>query len=76
MDFRLRIHFDVYSPRIEEQLKEQGLKLDLSLMKRLYLQKDADDVTRLRVRCILTKVESDKAYNRIFKIIKKHAKPL
>jgi len=33
-------------------------------------------VTRLRIRCILTEAESDKARKRIFQIIKKHAKPL
>ena len=45
-------------------------------LQRAYLQRDADEVTRLRVRCILTEAESDKARCRIFRIIKKHTKPL
>jgi hypothetical protein len=43
---------------------------------RCHLQRDVDEVTRLRVRCILTEAESDKARKRILQIIKKHAKPL
>jgi hypothetical protein len=64
------------SPPIGEQLREQGLKLDMDPLQRGYLQRDADEVTRLRVRCILTEAESDKARRRIFQIIKKQAKPL
>jgi hypothetical protein len=43
---------------------------------RCHLQRDADEVTRLRVRCILSEAESDKARKRILRIIKKQAKPL
>ena len=61
---------------IDEQLKSQEFKLDMDSWRRAHLQRDANEVTRLRVRGILTKAESDKARNRIFKIIIKHAKPL
>jgi len=45
-------------------------------LQRAYLQRDIDEVTRLRVRCILTEAESDKARKRIFQIIKKQLKPI
>jgi hypothetical protein len=72
----VRVSFGALSPPIDEQLREQGLKLDMDPLQRGYLQRDADEVTRLRVRCILTEAESDKARKRIFQIIKKQAKPL
>jgi len=61
---------------IDEQLRSQGFKLDMDPCRRASLQRDADEVSRLRVRGILTEAESDKARNRIFRIIIKHAKPL
>ena len=72
----IRISAGALSPSIDEQLRDQGFKLDMDPLQRAYLQRDADEVTRLRVRCILTEAESDKARKRIFRIIKKHAKPL
>jgi hypothetical protein len=72
----IRISFGALSPSIDEQLRDQDLKLDMDPVSRCYLQRDVDEVTRLRVRCILTEAESDKARKRIFQIIKKHAKPL
>ena len=72
----IRISFGAISPSIDEQLRDQGFKLDIDPLQRAYLQRDADEVTRLRVRCVLTKAESDKARKRIFQIIKKQAKPL
>jgi hypothetical protein len=45
-------------------------------LERAYLQRDADEVTRLRVRCVLTEADSVKARKRIFQFIKKQAKPL
>ena len=65
----------LYTP-IDEQLRAQGLKLDMDPLQRAHLQRDADEVTRLRVRCILTEAESDKARKRILQIIKKQAIPL
>jgi len=72
----IRISFDALSPPIDEQLREQGQKLDMDPVHRCHLQRDVDEVTRLRVRCVLTEAESDKARKRIFQIIKKQAKPL
>jgi len=72
----VNVNFGALSPPIDEQLRQQGLKLDMEPLLRGHLQRDADEVTRLRVRCILTEAESDKARKRIFQIIKKQAKPL
>ena len=73
---RLSVSFGALSPPIDEQLRQQGLKLDMDPLLRCHLQRDADEVTRLRVRCILSEAESDKARKRILRIIKKQAKPL
>ena len=72
----IRISFGALSPPIDEQLRDQGLKLDMDPVHRCHLQRDADEVARLRVRCRLTEAESDKARKRILQIIKKQAKPL
>ena len=73
---RFTLDFGALSPPIDEQLRQQGLKLNMDPWFRWHLQRDADEVTRLRVRCILTEAESDKARKRILQIIKKQAKPL
>jgi hypothetical protein len=73
---KVRIFFGALSPPIDEQLRDQGFKLDMDPLQRAYLQRDIDEVTRLRVRCILTEAESDKARKRIFQIIKKQLKPI
>lgn len=75
-DRRLSISFGALSFRIEEQLKAQGLRLDLDPLPRQHLQQDVDEVARLRVRGVLTEAESDRARKRIFQIIKKQVKPL
>lgn len=72
----IRISFGALSLTIDEQLRDQGFKLDMDPLMRAHLQRDTDEVSRLRVRCILTEAESDKARKRIFQIIKKQAKPL
>ena len=72
----VRINFGALSPPIGEQLHDQGLKLDMEPIQRHHLQRDADEVSRLRVRCILTESESDKARKRIMQMIKKQARPL
>jgi hypothetical protein len=73
---RLSVSFGALSPPIDEQLRDQGLKLDMDPVHRCHLQRDADEVARLRVRCILTEAESDRARKRIMQIIKKQVKPL
>lgn len=76
MSQHVKINFGPLSPRIEEQLKGQGLKLDLEPLQRGYLQRDVDDVSRLCTSGILTAAETVKARRRILKIIQKQAKPL
>ena len=76
MSQHVKINFGPLSPRIEEQLKDQGLKLDLEPLQRVYLQRDVDAVGRLSCRGILTPAESGKVRRRILKIIQKQAKPL
>jgi hypothetical protein len=72
----IHINLGATAPPIEEQLRDQGFRLDMDPLQRAYLQRDTDEVARLRVRCVLTETESDKARKRIFQIIKKQAKPL
>lgn len=72
----VRINFGADWPPIDEQLRAQGLKLNLDPLERCFLQRDLDEVSCLRVRCVLTEAESAKARKRIFQIIKKHVKPL
>jgi hypothetical protein len=70
------VDFGTLSPLIEDQLRDQDLKHDMDSVDLYHLQRDVIDVTRLRVRCILSEAESDKARKRILQIIKKHARPL
>lgn len=74
-----KIHIDINfaadSPRIEEQLKNQGLKLDMDPFNQSLLQRDIDEINRLQDRQILTDAEAGNAFRRIF-LIKLHAKPL
>lgn len=72
----IHIEFGALCPPIEEQLRSQGLRLDMQPLERLKLRQDAEEVTRLLVRCILTEAEAHKARRRIMQIIKKQAKPL
>lgn len=72
----IRISFGADSPPIEEQLREQGQKLDMDPLHRHQLQCDADEVARLRGRFILTEAGYDKARKRIIRIIKRWARPL
>lgn len=64
------------APRIEEQLQDQGLKLDLEPLARTHLQRDLDEVNRLIVRKVLTQAEGHKARCRIFRVVQKHARPI
>jgi hypothetical protein len=70
------ITFGATAPPIDEQLRSQGYKLDMDPLDRGYLQRDADEVTRLAVRSVLTQSERDKARWRLVRIIRKQAKPL
>jgi hypothetical protein len=75
-EHRFHIEFGALSPRIDEQLRDQGLRLDMKPMARQSLQRDIECVTRLFVRGILTEAEAHKARRRIMQIIKKQARPL
>ncbi len=72
----IQIKFGAMHPPIEEQLRDQGFRLDMEPLQRHLLQRDADEVTRLCIRFVLTEAEASKARKRIFQIIKKQAKPL
>lgn len=75
-EHRFQIEFGALAPPIEDQLRDQGLKLDMEPMARALLQRDTHEVTRLFVRGILTEAEAHKAKNRILQIIKKQVRPL
>lgn len=64
------------SPRIEEQLSKQSLRLDMSPLERQQLQQDADAVSRLHLRWVLTESETERVRRRILKTIKQHLKPI
>lgn len=70
------INFAADSPRIEEQLMGQGLKLDMDPLNRHHLQCDLDQAKRLQNRRMITDAEAGNAFKRISRIIKLHAKPL
>ena len=72
----IQISFGALSEPISDQLQSQGLCLDLSPLNRACFQRDADAVTRLHIRSILTEAEARKARKRIIAIIKKHARPI
>lgn len=72
----LVITFGATAPPIGEQLRSQGYKLDMDPLDRGYLQRDADEVTRLAVRSVITQSERDKARRRLVRTIRKQAKPL
>jgi hypothetical protein len=74
MTMKIDIEFGAPSPRIEEQLRAQGLRLDMDPMQRQHLQRDADEVSRLRARGVLSESEADRARARIMKVIKKQAR--
>jgi hypothetical protein len=70
------ISFDPIKGPLVGQLRAQGIMLDMNPLQRAHLQRDADEVARLLANHILTESEAGKARQRIFRIIKKHAKPL
>ena len=75
-EHRFHIEFGGVAPPIEDQLRDQGLQLDMIPLSRHQLQRDTHEVTRLFVRGILTETEAHKARNRILQIIKKQVRPL
>ena len=75
-EHRFHIEFGAMAAPIDEQLRDQGLRLDIEEVALWALQCDADGVARLFVRGILTETEVHKAKNRILQIIKKQVRPL
>lgn len=75
-EHRFQIEFGALAPPIEDQLRDQGLQLDMIPLSRHQLQRDSHEVTRLFVRGILTEAEAGKAQQRIIRIIKKQVRPL
>ncbi len=76
MPERFGLSLGALAPLICEQLREQGLRMDLEPLARQCLQQDADELSRLRVRGILTESESDRARRRLMKEIAKHVRPI
>jgi hypothetical protein len=74
MTMKIDIEFGALSPRIEEQLRVQGMRLDMDPMQRQHLQRDVDEVSRLCVRGVISESEADRARARIMKAIKKQAR--
>lgn len=75
-EHRFHIEFGAMAAPIDEQLRDQGLRLDIEPMARQLLQRDTHEVTRLFVRGILAEAEAHKARRRILQIIKKQVRPL
>ena len=75
-EHRFHVEFGSLAPPIEDQLRDQGLQLDMIPLSRHQLQCDTHEVTRLFVRGILTEAEAHKARRRILQIIKKQVRPL
>jgi hypothetical protein len=73
---RFTLSMGCLSPRIEEQLSKQSLKLDMSPLERQYLQHDVDAVSRLLVRGVLTELAAKQARWRIMGTIGQHLKPM
>jgi hypothetical protein len=68
------ISFGALSERIEEQLQQQGFRLAMGPMERHYLQRDADEVSRLLVRGVITEADAQRARKRLMSEIGKHAR--
>jgi DNA-binding LacI/PurR family transcriptional regulator len=64
------IHFSAYTPMIEDQLREQGLRFITESNSKVF-QRYADHVTNLRISGIITEGEADKAQKRIMKKLAK-----
>lgn len=73
---KFAISFGALSERIEEQLKEQGLYLQMEPYRRQVLQKHADQVTDLKIQEILSEREATNARRRILRRMRDNVKPL
>jgi hypothetical protein len=67
------IRFGELAPRIDEQLQDQGLRLDMDPYDRAILQRNCDSITQLVAHKLLTDREADAARKRIMQIIRRNA---
>jgi hypothetical protein len=65
----LKLRFGAMSPTIKQQLKEQGYKMDATDC--VHFQKDAEAITRLRIRGMLNDSQCKSAHDKLFKNITK-----
>jgi predicted DNA-binding transcriptional regulator len=69
---KMTLNFGAISPKIEDQLKDQGLKIRNVAM----YQSLADSIVKLKIHEIITKSMVDKAIKRLFKEIEKEVEIL
>ena len=70
------IEFGALCPPLGEQLRNQGLNLDLDPTGRQLLQRDIDEVTRLAIRGVITESEPERSRKGLMKTLQKHRKHL
>lgn len=68
----LGIYFGAISDAIGVQLSQQGFKYDQKVVEQF--EKDADALTRLRMRGLLTDSITDNINKKLFKKIERHVK--
>ena len=71
-DKKMTLAFGAISPKIEDQLKDQGLKIEYVDM----YQSLADSIIKLKIHGIITGSMADKANERLFKEIEKEVEIL
>jgi hypothetical protein len=70
------LSFGALAQRLEDQLRDQGLRLNMTPLRCALLQRDLDEVSRLLFREVITRKEATNARSRIFKRIQRSVKPL
>jgi hypothetical protein len=70
------LSFGALAQPVEDQLRGQGLRLNMTPLNRNLLQRDIDEVSRLLFREVITRAQASSARSRIFKRIQRHVKPL
>lgn len=68
----LNLRFGAMSPTIKQQLNEQGYKIDNTDC--VHFQKDAEAITRLRIRGMLNDSQCKSATDKLFKKISQSLK--
>jgi hypothetical protein len=67
----IALHFGALSPSVSEQLSEQGLTVTDEKFSTLQWDKDAEAITRLYLRGLLTDSQKQAAHKKLFNKIKK-----